>query len=402
MKIIYLHQHFRKPDEWGSTRPYHLASAMAAAGHEVHIICGHNASKKKAESINGFTVHYPPAKYEQGYGVIKRGWVFLKFAYRAYKEAKEIINVKSKTQNVKLKTLVYASSTPLTVGITALMLKKYTSVPFIFEVRDLWPEAPIEMGIIKNAYIIKQLHNLAKKIYKNASAIISLSPGISEGIRKYEYDAPLYELSNFSDTELFKPEITDEFLRTKYLKPGEKGVIYFGALGVANHLEYMLDIAEKAKEIPLHFFIVGDGSEKEKLMQIANSKKLDNVTFLPPLPKNELPALLSIMDFSYISFLNLPVLTTCSPNKLFDSLAAGKICITNTRGWMKDLLEKEECGFYANPEKPEEFIDKITALLHDENNMKVLKNNARRIAEEKYSERVICDKVVEVINSMEI
>ena len=103
------------------------------------------------------------------------------------------------------------------------------------------------------------------------------------------------------------------------------------------------------------------------------------------------------MDFSYISFLNLPVLTSCSPNKLFDSLASGKVCITNTQGWMKDLLEKEECGLYADPENLQDFIDKIMPFLNDENFLKAYQQKARIIAQNKYSETVMCGKLLELI-----
>ena len=218
-------------------------------------------------------------------------------------------------------------------------------------------------------------------------------------IKNYYVNTPIHEISNFSDTEQFKPLSKNKELTKKYLNDNEKGVIYFGAIGIANHLEYLLDIAEKSKGLPLKFFIVGDGSEKERLMQLAKQKGLENITFLPPVPKNELPQLLSIMDFSYVSFLNLPVLTSCSPNKLFDSLASGKVCITNTKGWMKDLLEKEECGFYADPENPQDFIDKIMPFLEDENVMQSHKGKARIIAENKYSETVMCGKLMELINS---
>ena len=399
MKIIYLHQHFRKPDEWGSTRPYYLSKAIAEAGHEVHLICGYNGKDKKEEVLEGVHIHYLPIPYRQEQSFMSRIFSFLKFAFKAYSESKKILSRKSQIVNRNSDTLVYASSTPLTVGLTALLLKRYQKLPYIFEVRDAWPEAPIEMGIVRNPLLIRLLHKFTRKIYKNAKSIVSLSPGITEIIKNYYVNTPIHEISNFSDTEQFKPLSKNKELTKKYLNDNEKGVIYFGAIGIANHLEYLLDIAEKSKGLPLKFFIVGDGSEKERLMQLAKQKGLENITFLPPVPKNELPQLLSIMDFSYVSFLNLPVLTSCSPNKLFDSLASGKVCITNTKGWMKDLLEKEECGFYADPENPQDFIDKIMPFLEDENVMQSHKGKARIIAENKYSETVMCGKLMELINS---
>ena len=349
--------------------------------------------------MEGVHIYYLPIPYQQEQAFMSRIFSFLKFAFAAYRETKKILNRKSQIVNRKSDSLVYASSTPLTVGLTALLLKRYQKLPYIFEVRDAWPEAPIEMGIIRNPVLTKLLFNFTPKVYKNAKAIVSLSPGITEIIKNYKTDTPIHEISNFSDTELFKPLLKNAELYGKYLKGAKKGVIYFGAIGIANHLEYLLDMAEQSKNLPLKFFIVGDGSEKERLVRIANEKGLENMTFLPPIPKNELPQLLSIMDFSYISFLNLPVLTSCSPNKLFDSLATGKVCITNTQGWMKNLLEEEKSGFYSDPENPQDFIDKIMPFLKDENLLKEYQIKARKLAENKFSEKVMCGKLMSIITS---
>ena len=370
---------------------------MAKAGHEVYLICGYNGTEEKEELLDGVHIHYLPIPYEQEQAFMSRIFTFLKFAFKAYSQAKRILNRKSQIVNHKSDSLVYASSTPLTIGLTALLLKRYQKLPYIFEVRDTWPEAPIEMRIIKNPLLIRLLYKFTRKIYKNAKSIVSLSPGITEIIKNYNVNTPIHEISNFSNTELFKPLPKNAELTKKYLNDNQKGVIYFGAIGIANHLEYLLDIAGQSKNLPLKFFIVGDGSEKDRLMQLAKQKGLENITFLPPVPKNELPQLLSIMDFSYISFLNLPVLTSCSPNKLFDSLASGKVCITNTQGWMKDLLEKEECGLYADPENLQDFIDKIMPFLNDENFLKAYQQKARIIAQNKYSETVMCGKLLELI-----
>jgi glycosyltransferase involved in cell wall biosynthesis len=396
VKIIYLHQYFRKPDEWGSTRSYYLAKALTEAGHEVILLTAYSGAKK-AEAYQGFTIYYLPVDYKQEFSFGKRVWAFLKFAMAAYKAAKSIIDSDNSP------TLLYASSTPLTVGLVALALKFGTGTPYLFEVRDLWPEVPVAMGAIRSAILKGLLFKGAKKIYAGAEAIISLSPGITKGILKYKPVRTIYELSNFSDTEHFFPTELLEGDRRKYLEEGEKGVIYSGAIGKANHLEYLVEIARESEKVqlPLRFFIVGDGSEKERIEKMARGYSITNITFLPFLPKTEMPRLLNIMDFSYISYLNVVELGTGSPNKLFDSLASAKVCIVNSEGWMRAMVESEECGFYVDPSKPEEFLEKIAPFLDDEGLLKKYKQNARHVAERSYSRELICGKLLGIVNEIE-
>jgi len=103
------------------------------------------------------------------------------------------------------------------------------------------------------------------------------------------------------------------------------------------------------------------------------------------------------MDFSYISFLKLPVLETNSPNKFFDSLSAGKVCLVNTKGWLKDLVEINECGFYADPENPETVINKLNDLILDKFEMNRLSKNARKLAEKEFDRSMLANKLVDIL-----
>ena len=391
VKIIYLHQYFRTPNQWGSTRSYYFAQAMREAGHEVHMICMGEGHKYQVKESEGIILHQLPVSYDQSDGYWSRVRSFMSYARQAYKISKKLC------RNKAVPSLIYASSTPLTVGISALILKKTKGIPYYFEVRDLWPEAPVHLGIIKNKGLIKLLYILTRKIYKNAEKIISLSPGIIEGIKKYNIQTPIVLLSNFSDLNLFQPMEAHPGWKAKYLNDHEKGIIYFGALGYANHLAYFINLAEACQDLNLKFFIVGDGSEKETLAQLIFQKKLNNICMLPPLPKAELPELLSIMDFSYISFLHLPILETCSPNKFFDSLASGKITISNTSGWMAETINENQCGFYAPPEEISVFRDKIQVYLEDAQLLKQHQSNARKLAMEKYNAALICQELIKII-----
>jgi glycosyltransferase involved in cell wall biosynthesis len=378
MKIIYLHQYFKTPEEGGAIRSWHLAGALAKAGHEVELITAHNKNIYEERMINGFRVHFLPVPYKNNFGSFKRILSFIRFSKLAYQKAREF----------KDADLCYASSTPLTVGLIALNLKEKFGIPFYFEVRDLWPEAPIQMRVIKNYFVKRYLYKLEEKIYYQAKKVIALSPGIEKGILYVEPEKEVVMIPNMSDCNFFNMGEKSDELLSKYNIPKDKFVIsYTGSLGKANRLEFLLDIAQESAKsyLPLTFLIAGEGGEAEHLMAKAILHQLKNVIFIEPGGKNSMREILNISDATYTSFDIKPILETNSPNKFFDSLAAGKLTIVNTKGWLKDLVEKNECGFYADPLDPSDFVKKITSFIKDEELLKKHQQNARVLAEKEFS-----------------
>ncbi len=389
MKILYLHQYFLTPEQGGAIRSYHLAKALVEAGHEVEMITSHNHKAYHFEVIEGIRVHYLPVYYENNLKYIGRFVSFIKFMYRAYEKSTEIEEV----------DICYATSTPLTIGIIALWLRKLHRIKFYFEVRDLWPEAPIQMGAIKNYFLKKYLYNLEKRIYKRAEKIIALSPGILEGIKNKVPQKEVHLIPNFSDCVFFHPE--EKIIKTeeKFAVKGKFVVSYFGALGKANHLDYLINAAielSKNKIDHIHFIIAGKGYELHLIKEKVKEYQLRNINFIGFINKESLHEMLNVTDAIYISFANKPILETNSPNKFFDGLAAGKLCITNTRGWMKELIEKNECGFYYDPEQPELFLDKIIPYTNDRNLLKTAQKNARKLAEHDFSKDIMVEKFLQL------
>jgi glycosyltransferase involved in cell wall biosynthesis len=385
MKIVYLHQYFLTPEQGGAIRSYHLAKALVEAGHEVEMITSHNHPTYHFEIIEGIKVHYLPVFYENKLKFFGRLWSFVKFMYRAYIKAGEIEYV----------DLCYATSTPLTIGIIALWLRRLHRIKFYFEVRDLWPEAPIQMGVIKNYFVKKYLYNLEKRIYRRAEKIIALSPGIFEEIKKKAPKKEIVLIPNFSDCQFFHPEEKNPALGEKFEVEGKFVISYFGALGKANHLEYLINAAlevSKNKLENIHFIIAGKGAEFHLIKEKVKNYQLDNISFIGFINKTSLHDLLNVTDAIYISFAKKNILETNSPNKFFDGLAAGKLCITNTKGWMKELIEEHNCGFYYDPENPALFLKNIVPYIKDKNLLKSAQANARKLAEEKFSKDIMVEK----------
>ncbi|WP_026209527.1 glycosyltransferase family 4 protein [Cytophaga aurantiaca] len=387
MKILYIHQYFKTPSEGGAIRSWYIAKGMVDAGHEVVVVTSHNHPDTVVKIIDGITVHYLPVAYDSSFGFFRRSFSFLSFVRQALDASLKISTI----------DLCYATSTPITVGIVAYLLKRKKSISYIFEVRDLWPEAPIQMGAIKNTMIKNLLYALEKKIYTHADKIIALSPGMKEGIQRICPNKNVVVVPNMSDCSFFqfeekKPVLEDAFhVKNKFV------VSYIGSAGLSNNLIYLADIIQYCTihtKKNIVFLIQAKGPDLEKIK--SNLKNIDSATvqFLPYSNKEGVKQLLNVSDAVYISFDSKPILETNSPNKFFDTLAAGKLVIVNTSGWLREVVEQEEIGFYADPLDPSMFVEKIESYITDKTRLLASQSKARRVAENVYSKEILVKKIL--------
>lgn len=396
MKILYIHQYFTTPREPGGTRSYWISKELIKDGHKVTMLTTSSKIESKIERVNvdGIDVIYLKVPYSQYMSVFKRLLSFVSFmlksAWMALKE-KDI-------------DLVIATSTPLTIGFPALVVKKIKKTPFLFEVRDLWPEVPIQMGGLKNKMLINLALWFEKTIYKSAIHIIALSPGMSEGVIKRDI-APekVSMIPNMSKIDVFGSRKKNWALGGKLgLKKDTFKVVYFGAMGLANGMDYIIDGIEHLKDDDeIEFVFMGGGSSEPVLKEKCESLGIRNVYFLGGFGLEELSEIVNLCNTSLVTFADLPILATNSPNKLFDSLSAGKPIIVNSPGWTKDLVEQNECGLFVDPKNPKDLADKIVFLKENPEKCKLFGSNARRLAETKYDKSILCRKFADVVAFLE-
>jgi glycosyltransferase involved in cell wall biosynthesis len=390
MRILYIHQYFRTPEEGGGIRSYYLAKGMADAGHRVDLFTAHNDEQYKKALVDGIHVHYLPVRYTQEYDFGKRIIAFMKFVWLA------VLRVGS----LEKADLCYVSSTPLTTGLIALYLRWKHKIPYYFEVRDLWPEAPVQLGAIQNYWLKRLLYRLERKIYRHARAVITLSPGAQQHVEKYVPHKPVLFIPNMADCRFFNKGTKNPYHEVQFGVSGKFVVTYCGAIGKVNRLQNLLDAAEACQRNLLYkvvFLVVGEGSELKTIRRETTQRQLQNIRFLPFQNKYGLLSVLNVTDAAYISFARQPVLQHCSPNKLFDALAAGKLCITTVGGWMQEMLEENRCGFYADPEQPEGFVRQITPFINDLHALEEFQENARRLAERQFSRQGQVEKLLELL-----
>ncbi|PUV22941.1 glycosyltransferase family 4 protein [Sphingobacterium athyrii] len=393
MNILYIHQYFKTPKQPGGTRSYWLAQELIKNGHCVTIVtAGDDDSLYDEEQeiiIDGIKVKYFNIRYSQSMSILARLKSFMAFIYKA-----SLYSLKHKDID-----LVFATSTPLTVGIPALLLKRFKRIPYIFEVRDLWPEVPIQMGALKNKFIRKLAVILEKTIYRNAKHVIALSPGMEDGVLKYISKDRTSMIPNMSKKDEFWPreknlqKISDLGLDMDTFK-----VVHFGSLGLANGAHAIIESAKiLAEDSTVEFLFVGGGATEHTLKEKVIEYGLNNVKFLGKFPMKDVSEIVNFSDVSIVSFLDLPILYTNSPNKLFDSLSAGKPIIVNSAGWTKELVEKFNCGFYVNPVQPVQLVEKIKYLQSNPSIVAEMGEKSRWLAENKYDKSILAKQFVEVI-----
>lgn len=384
VKVLLIHQFYNTPTSGGAVRSYYLANALVEKGMEVEVITTHNASNIKTITSEGVEIHYLPVDYNNRYGFFKRIYSFWLFVWHIVKYA----------GNFRDADVVYAISTPLTTGLAAMWIKLWYKIPYYFEVGDLWPEAPVQMGFIKNPVLKAILYQLEKLIYGKSIAVVALSQPIQEAIEKTVRGKKVYQIPNMADTEFYKPETKRTEHEQRYGVQGKFVISYIGTLGLANGLEYLVHSAAyaQAENLNIHFLICGDGKMHDDLQRMITDKKLTNISLTGFLNRDEVQEVLSVTDAVMVSYTNLPVLETGSPNKYFDGLAAGKLIVVNVGGWMKDELLRHACGIAVDPKNPADLVNQLKPFLNDSARLNTYQQNSRQLAETTYSRKKIGER----------
>jgi glycosyltransferase involved in cell wall biosynthesis len=393
VKVLIIHQHFKIPQHGGAIRSYYLAKALVEKGVKTVVITAHNGSGGKKEWIDGIEVHYLPVLYDNRFGFNRRVFSFLQFAFKSVKCA----------AGQRDAHLCYAISTPLTTGLAALMIRRWYKIPYIFEVGDLWPDAPIKMGFIRNRFLHRTLYRIERAIYKRAECIVALSPPIRDVIRKKVSDSKMiHVLPNMADTDFFKAEEKRPALEEKFNVKGKFVVSYIGAMGVANGLHYFLKCAKSSQQenLPIHFLLCGDGAMQDELKGSAEKLSLRNLTFIAFQNRGGVGEIMNVTDAIFICYQPIDILETGSPNKYFDGLAAGKLTIINFGGWIREEVEREGCGIYVNPKQPRDFVTKIKSFLDDGVLLKKYQAAGRLLAERKYSRSLLGERFWKLVTAV--
>jgi glycosyltransferase involved in cell wall biosynthesis len=374
MRILYLHQFFVTRAGVGGTRSYEFARRFVAGGHEVRMVtAGGGARTVDGIEVVGVRGAYSDYVRATAVSYPRRMLAFARFAVAATAAA-----LRGPRPDV-----VYATSPPLTMALPALAVAACRRVPLVWEVRDLWPEAPIQMGALRNPLLRRAARALERFVYRRATRLIALSPGIRAGMIAAGAPAERVALvPNASDLDLFRPAPA----------PGRFRVSYFGTMGEANDLTAAVEAARLLPDV--EFLLVGDGKRRAELERAAPP----NVVFHGPASGKEEVAELAARSSACLTlFKDVPVLATNSPNKLFDTFAAGRPAIVNMDGWMRELVEGNDAGIYVRAGDARQLAERIAWLREHPERAERMGRNARALAERDFDRDELAARVLEVL-----
>jgi glycosyltransferase involved in cell wall biosynthesis len=400
MHILIIHQAFASLDEPGGTRHYEFARLLATHGHKVTVIAS------AVSFITGATLTPTPLpKLGKGqevrvirarvYSAHHKSFVHRVIAFFSFMISSFWIGI-----GVKNVDLVWGTSPPIFQGVTAWLLARLKRAKFLFEVRDLWPQFAIAVGVLKNPILIRMSEWLERFLYRRADRVMVNSPGFidhvtSRGAKRVEL------IPNGADPSMFDPsDDGTKFRQSNHLE--DKFVaLYAGAHGMSNDLNVVLDAAHSLMdEKKIQIVLLGDGKEKAALQARAIDMQLSNVSFVASIPKSEISNALAAADACIAILKPLEEYKTTYPNKVFDYMAAGRPVVLAIDGVIREVVDAAGCGIFSEPGNSFAMADVIRKLASEPQKSRATGMNGRKYLEENFSREAIGEKLIVLLEEM--
>ncbi|QCR24350.1 glycosyltransferase family 4 protein [Pontibacter sp. SGAir0037] len=396
MHIAVFNQHHHSPDCPATCRHYTFLEYLAQR-HSISLVTSSawkqvRITDKHSWVPAGVQLYEQYVPYQNQMGVAQRLFSYGGFA--AYSMAK---GLRMPEPNV-----IWAVSTPLSTPWVAAKVARLRGLPWVFEVQDLWPAFPIQMGAVKSKWMQQRLYKLEKELYQSASHIITLSPDMTDYIAGLGIPAAKIT-TNYNGTDLELSAAIGEAeiygLREQYQLQGKQVVLYAGTYGRANDIPTLMQAVEYLKSEPaVQFVFAGNGYYEPQLQALA--KQCQNLLLLPPQPREKIFKLFKLADVSLVTFNDLPVLATNSPAKFYDSLACGTPVIVTNPGWTKSFVEKYNVGWYTPPEQAQLLAQTIKAALAAPGSLKEKGANGIAVAKTLFDRQILAKQVEQVLEQV--
>ncbi len=399
MHILLIHQAFAALDEAGGTRHHELARYLSQQGHKVTVIAspvsyltGTDDRRRERTQVDdlGVTILRSftlPALHRS---FIWRVFSFLSFMVSSFINGLFVRRV----------DLVWGTTPPIFQGPTAWLLARLKGVPFLLEVRDLWPAFAVAVGVLKNPWLIRLSEGLERFLYRHADRVVVNSPGFIDRVQARGARS-VSLVPNGADPAMFEPESKGEQFRKRYGFEDCFVVLYAGAHGMSNDLGVALDAADRLRASPgIRIVLLGSGKEKPHLRAEADRRGLDNLVFLPPLPKTEVPAALAGADACLAILKPIEMYKTTYPNKVFDYMAAGRPVILAIDGVIREVVEEAHAGVFVPPGDPGALADAIQMLANNPQKCRTMGIHGRKMVVERYSRDAFADQFGLILEEM--
>lgn len=408
MRILVIHQFFLGKGDSGGSRWNQFAKYWAARGHEITVIAGdlhystgsrHPGCEGKlfvqqAEGPGVQVLRCHVSKYYQR-GTVGRAWAWLTFLFSG---------LAAGVMKAPRPDVVLATSPPLMVSVIMWLLSAYYRVPAIFEVRDLWPDCIIDMGLLTSRLVQRIFFKLEWIGYHRSRWINVLTPAFERWLveRKGIRPGLISMIPNGADLDLMSPGPRDNWVREKLDLDGKFVLSYFGAHGWANRLDQLLDLAGLIKDdMPdVRILLVGGGAEKPALQERAEREELDNVVFVDPVPKEQVGDYINASDVCTAVLQDGPHGPTVYPNKVFDYMSCGRATLIGVKGVARKLVEDANAGLYAEPENPADLKRALGDLRADPERTAEMGRNGLEFVRKHFARDVLAERYLEILTHL--
>lgn len=405
MKIIVLYQYYQAENAPGHSLIYDWTQYLASQGHDVTVIAG------EAGYMGGERSCLPWFKRifrKEKIGLVK---VIRTYSYsarhRSYKgRLLSFVSFSLSSMSalffVTKPHVVIASSPPIFPVFSAGLVCKLRSVPFIMEVRDLWPASAVEMGILKNKMLIAIMAWMEKTLYNQANMIIALTEGIKNDLYTRGWSEEKIALIRCAVdlNKLYPDPVSVSRLRNRYELESKKIILYFGALGEANNIPVILRAAKnlEARE-DLFFMLVGDGMKVPQIKHDIEKMKLKNVLVHPAVPKDQARHYINAADLCIVTLLDIPLFKGALPTKLLDYMACGKPVLCGIRGEAEKIVQESQAGLTFSPNDEVELANSMTTLLDNPVVAKTMGEKGAAFVRDHFSATTMHKKIEAVVLS---
>ncbi|MBT0549767.1 glycosyltransferase family 4 protein [Riemerella anatipestifer] len=409
MKILLLHQYFLEEDDPGGSRWNEMSKTWVSLGHEVTVLAGMvhaNGSEKRSEykgklfvkkkqgDVNVVRCHVSEA-YNKGF--VGRLWGYFSFMFSCLWAGFFKVNDRF--------DVIIVTSPPLFVGVSGYILSLFKRIPMVFEVRDLWPESAIDTGVLNNKWIIKLAYAVERFIYKKSKLINVLTPAFYKILNK-EKGIPKEKLvmipnaADFSLSEVIMETFDRDVFRKEEELEDKFVITYVGAHGVANHLEQILEVGKTMEDTNVLFLLIGQGMQKEYLVNKAKEMQVKNVRFVEPKPKAEVFKYILASEMGASVLMKNDTFKTVYSNKTFDYFSCKKPVLMAIDGVSRELVEKAQAGTFVEPENIEQYDGAIRHYLANPNLLEVQGENGYRYAKENFDRIKLAISFIDSIESI--
>lgn len=401
MKLLFITDNFPPEVNAPATRTYEHCRRWVDKGVEVTVItCAPNFPTGKVypgyknkfyqkEDVEGIEVIRVWSYITANKGFLKRVLDYLSFAIMA-----SIIGLFRKFD------LIVATSPQFFTTWAAWALSVIKQSPWIFELRDLWPESIKTVGAMRQGRLIDTLEKIELGLYRHASLVIPVTEAFKKNLIARGIDAEKIKVvTNGANLELYSQQEQNGDLR-KELGLDDKFVIaYIGTHGMAHSLDFIVESLAKIDDRNIHFLFIGDGAMKSTVVERAAQLELTNITFLDPIPKDEVPHYLSSCDASLAPLKKSDTFKTVIPSKIFEASAMGKPTLLGVEGQAQEIIESYPAGLCFEPENMQDFLEKTVRLKNDRQLYSQLQDGCRCLAQD-FDRQVLADRMLEIMREL--